>query len=100
MNPTNSSQQSDAANSPRIIWLSGPSSSGKIHSTKVLEERGWIRLEIDQFIQRQLDEFNIEINDPENAIDPLGEKVDPTNAKILKEKIWNFRTFKKKLRQR
>lgn len=36
----------DSINS-KIIWLSGPSSSGKTYSTKSLEEKGWIRLEAD-----------------------------------------------------
>lgn len=37
----------DAINSPKIVWLSGPSSSGKTTSTRTLEESGWIRLEAD-----------------------------------------------------
>lgn len=37
----------DPTGSPKIVWLSGPSSSGKTHSTKSLEEKGWIRLEAD-----------------------------------------------------
>jgi adenylylsulfate kinase-like enzyme len=36
----------DSVNSPKkIVWLSGPSSSGKTTYTRSLENDGWIRIE-------------------------------------------------------
>ena len=37
----------DSVDVVKIVWLSGPSSSGKTTITKMLEEKGWMRIEAD-----------------------------------------------------
>ena len=53
--------------------------------------------DIDSVIQRRLEQFKEEMDDPENAIDPAGEKVDAINIQRLKEKKLEFPHLQKKI---
>lgn len=53
--------------------------------------------DIDLLIQKRIEKFIIEMDDPDNATDPTGEKVDINCIKILHEKKADFPNLAKKI---
>ena len=53
--------------------------------------------DIDAAIQKRMEEFEKEMESPEKAVDPVGEKVDERNVNTLKERRANYPDLQKKI---